>query len=89
VSASFESVRGRVATRWRRTDAGFELDVTVPPTATAVVHVPAEDGASVTEIGSGTATAAARAPGVVPRGRTGDRLVYEVGSGEYVFRVAR
>jgi alpha-L-rhamnosidase len=88
VSASFESVRGRVATRWRRTDAGFELDVTVPPTATAVVYVPAEDGQSVTESGSGLITAAARAPGVVARGRADDRLVYEVGSGEYRFRVA-
>ncbi len=89
VSASFESVRGRVATRWRRTDAGFELDVTVPPTATAVVHVPAPEGHGVTEIGSGLPTAADRAPGVVARGRAGDRLVFEVGSGDYRFRVAR
>lgn len=89
VSASLESVRGRVATRWRRTDAGFELDVTVPPTATAVVHVPAPEGHGVTEIGSGLPTAADRAPGVVARGRAGDRLVFEVGSGDYRFRVAR
>jgi alpha-L-rhamnosidase len=89
VAASYESVRGTVATRWQRTAAGFELDVTVPPTATGRVHVPAPSAASVTEIGSGTPVAADRAPGVMLRGREGDRVVYEVGSGVYQFRVAR
>ena len=30
VSASYESVRGTIATSWRRTASGLELDVTVP-----------------------------------------------------------
>lgn len=87
VSASFESVRGTVSTRWQRTDAGFELDVTVPPTATGLVYVPAAGGQAVDEIASGVATPAARAAGVTARGRAGDRLVYEVASGAYRFRV--
>ena len=33
VAASYESVRGTVATSWRRTPTGLELDVTVPPGA--------------------------------------------------------
>ncbi len=41
VSASYESVRGTVATSWRRTAAGLELDVTVPANATGRVYVPA------------------------------------------------
>ena len=87
VAASYESVRGTVATRWRRTEAGFELDVTVPPTATGVVHVPARSADSVSEAETGVA--AARADGIRLRGTSGDRVVFEVGSGTYRFRVAR
>jgi alpha-L-rhamnosidase len=87
VAASYESVRGTVATRWRHTEAGFELDVTVPPTATGVVYVPARSAESVTEGEPGAA--AARAEGVRLRGTDGDRVVFEVGSGTYRFRVGR
>ena len=87
MAASYESVRGTVATRWQRTDAGFELDVTVPPTATGRVYVPAASAAAVTEIGHGSSVVADRAPGVTLRGTEGDRVVYEVGSGVYRFRV--
>ena len=85
----YESVRGTVATRWQRTEAGFELDVTVPPTAIGLVYVPAARAADVTESGSGAAVAADRAPGVTLVGIEGDRVVYEVGSGDYRFRVSR
>jgi alpha-L-rhamnosidase len=89
LAATFDSVRGPIATRWQRTDAGFELDVTVPPTATGLVYVPALNAAAVTETGTGTPVAAERAPGVRLRGTEGDRVVYEVGSGVYKFRAAR
>jgi alpha-L-rhamnosidase len=89
VEASYESVRGTVATRWQRTDAGFELDVTVPPTATGRVYVPAAGPDSVREIGAGVQAAAGTAPFVTLRGTEGDRVVYDVGSGTYKFRVAR
>ncbi|HEU4722601.1 MAG TPA: family 78 glycoside hydrolase catalytic domain [Gemmatimonadaceae bacterium] len=88
VSASIETVRGRVATRWRRTTAGLELDVVVPPTATGRVLVPAAGPAAVTEIGAGR-VAADRAEGVRQVGVESGRVVYEIGSGHYRFRVAR
>jgi alpha-L-rhamnosidase len=88
ISASIETVRGRVATRWRRSAAGLELDVVVPPTATGRVHVPARDAAGVTEIGGGRLPAE-RAEGVRLVGIERGRVVFEVGSGRYRFRVAR
>jgi alpha-L-rhamnosidase len=40
--ASYESIRGTIATEWSRAPEGhFVLDVTVPPNATACVHLPA------------------------------------------------
>jgi len=88
VSASYESVRGTVSTAWRRTPAGLELDVTVPPNATGRVYVPAPSAGSVTETGSGRAVPASEAPSVSLVGEEGDRIVYEVGSGRYQFRVS-
>jgi alpha-L-rhamnosidase len=78
VAASIETVRGTVATRWKRLPAGgLELAVTVPPNATGVVHVPAASAREVT--GGGVGVRLLRAE----RGR----VVYEVGAGSYEFRV--
>jgi alpha-L-rhamnosidase len=88
VSASYESVRGTVATSWRRTPAELELDVTVPANAIGRVYVPARKPELVTEPGGGRVAAADKAKGVKLVGIEGDRIVYEVGSGLYQFRVA-
>ncbi|GAB1510602.1 alpha-L-rhamnosidase [Actinophytocola sp. KF-1] len=49
--ARYESVRGTVATGWSIEDGRFTLAVTVPPGATATVHVPTADPSSVRERG--------------------------------------
>jgi alpha-L-rhamnosidase len=87
VSASYDSVRGPIALEWKRTDSGLELDVTVPPNATGRIQVPASGPQAVTEVGTGQTVAAARAPSVRFVGVEGDRVVYQVGSGRYQFRV--
>ncbi len=79
VSASYESIRGRVATRWKRVATGLELDVTVPPNATGRVYVPASNSRAVT---------ADKADSVKLIGVEGSRVVYEIGSGQYQFRIA-
>ncbi|MGW0480629.1 glycoside hydrolase family 78 protein [Nonomuraea sp. NPDC003214] len=38
--AAYESARGRIAVSWERRDGAFQLAVTVPPGATATVHLP-------------------------------------------------
>lgn len=49
--ARYESVRGTIGANWSRVDGVLKLDVTVPPGATATVHVPTADPASVRERG--------------------------------------
>jgi hypothetical protein len=85
--ASYESVRGRVASAWRReADGTYVVDVTVPAGATGKVHVPATDPAAVAEDGSGRLVLAEHATGVRLIGRQDGRVVYRVGSGSYRFR---
>jgi alpha-L-rhamnosidase len=88
VSASIQTVRGTVASRWRRTRSGLELDVTVPAGATARVYVPASRAADVAEAGYGQPAPAERSPSVTLVGPAEDRVVFDVGSGRYLFRVA-
>ena len=54
VAVSYESVRGVVASRWRRSPDGLEFDVTVPPNAVGVVYVPALNDTRVVEGRAGT-----------------------------------
>jgi alpha-L-rhamnosidase len=79
---SYESVRGRIASSWRYRGDAFELEVEIPASTTAVVHVPTTDASAVTE-GDGPAGAA---EGVSPDGTRDGAAVFRVGSGAYRFR---
>jgi alpha-L-rhamnosidase len=87
VSASYESVRGTIASAWRRQGGALEWDVVVPANATARLSVPAERPEAVFESGSGPEVPAGRAEGVRLVGAADGRVVYEIGSGRYRLRV--
>ena len=50
-AARYESPRGATGVSWSRVDGVLKLDVTVPPGATATVHVPTADPGGVRERG--------------------------------------
>lgn len=74
--ASYDSVRGRIASSWRKSGSVPTLDVTVPANATGMVYLPATDPASVKLSDPGRAKFVAR---------QGARLAYQVDSGSYRF----
>ena len=71
VSASHESPYGRISSKWVRKNAGFALDVTIPPNTTATVYVP---GRNAKETG-----------GAKPDRSDDASTVFAVGSGHYSF----
>ena len=85
VGAEYDSVLGRISTDWRQRDGGrLDLDLTIPPNATATVHIPTTPGLQLKE-GRRDVT---RVPGI-RRVRHADReAVLEVASGEYAFTVS-
>lgn len=89
ISASYESVRGRIASGWQRSAKTADIEIVVPPNARGLVYVPATRPELVTESASGRAVPAAVADGVRLVGRQGDSVVFEVGSGRYQFGIAR
>jgi len=81
VKASFDSVRGKIVSEWKRDDKKFTLDVTIPPNTTATVYVPAKSADAVTESGN----PAAQSPGVKFLREENGCAVFEIGSGKYEF----
>lgn len=83
VKASYQSVRGLIASEWQKRDNTFEWDITLPANTGALVYIPAQSEASVTESG----TPASTAQGVRFVKMEGGKALFEVQSGSYHFRV--
>jgi len=82
VKAEYDSIRGRIASEWKRERDRFELVVILPANTRAIVYLPAQDAAGITESGRPLAAA----PGVRLARREGDRVVLAVESGSYRFQ---
>jgi alpha-L-rhamnosidase len=80
----YASIRGKIATAWKRDGNRLCLDITIPANVTATVHVPATSAKNVTEGGK----PAGQAPGVKFVNMAEGSAIYEVGSGEYRFVAA-
>ncbi len=85
IGATVETLRGPIEVQWAKTGPALDLSLRVPVGSTATLRLPAAPGAGVFE---GGAPAAAQ-PGVTWIGPDDDRIVFEVASGEYFFRVDR
>lgn len=72
--ASYDSVHGPIAVRWERHEGKFTLKVTIPANTTATVYLPADRELPVAE-----------GQHVTWLRREGDRSVYRIQSGSYVF----
>jgi len=83
--ADYDSVRGRISTRWeQRADGSFSLDVSIPANTSASVHLPAHPGARVRE---GRRDIANRKDLLIIH-RSDQEVVLEMGSGSYEFLVS-
>ena len=77
----YDSVRGKIVSAWSIEGERFNLGITIPPNTTATVHVPAEDGAGISESGKPVE----QAEGVKVLRMDEDGIILAVGSGDYEF----
>ena len=93
VEAALDTIAGRVAASWRRSDGAFSLEAEIPVGAAGEVHVPLLwAGARIVESGkvlwrAGHAVDAAA--GIVLAGDDAERVVFKVGSGHYAFELKK
>jgi hypothetical protein len=85
VKAWHDTVRGRVESNWRIDESGIELMVRIPANTTATVFVPGRSLEQINESGRPVS----EAQGVRLLRQEGTALVFEVGSGQYIFRSPR
>jgi alpha-L-rhamnosidase len=79
--AAFRSPYGLIRSAWQRQEETFRWQVIVPPNTRATLYLPARNIADVIESGR----PASNAPGLKFLGQDGERLVFEVPSGQYEF----
>jgi alpha-L-rhamnosidase len=81
VKASYDSIRGRISSKWKWSNGGFTMKVVIPANTTATVFVPSMPETKVSE----GKVAAEDSLGVIFLRREDNRMVYMVGCGEYEF----
>jgi alpha-L-rhamnosidase len=81
VKASYDSIRGKITSDWRRDGRTFSLMISIPANTTATVVLPAKSAATVTEGGR----PAEQSPGVRFLRMEDGRTVFAVESGKYQF----
>lgn len=77
----FDAITGRISVAWRRSDALFELDLTVPPNGHAAVHLPTLAADSIRE----SHQPLAEGRHMIVAGHDGNRTIIKVPSGAYRF----
>jgi hypothetical protein len=82
VKCGYDSPYGRIESNWHREAQKLTMEVTIPANTTAIVYVPADDAAGVTESGK----PAEIADGVKFLRMDHGAAVYAVGSGTYRFQ---
>ncbi len=77
----YDSIRGRIATSWKKAGKQLTLEVTVPANTSATVVIPAGPNGEITEGGK----ALAKVQDVKLLNRTASSAVVQLGSGTYRF----
>jgi len=79
--ASYDSIRGKIVSDWKREGDQFTLAVSIPANTKATVCLPAKDMESVTESG----TPVAKAKGIRFLRPDSGGMVFQMGAGNYLF----
>jgi hypothetical protein len=83
VKASYNSIRGKITSDWKRDDKNFTLDISIPANTTATVFMPAKSADAASE--SGVAAGGFKNDGVKFLRQENGRSIFETSSGHYVF----
>jgi len=80
-NTSFDSIHGKIATKWKVDGKRLRLEVVVPANTTATICIPSVNSVGITESGKSLANA----PGVKFLRVENNKAFVEVGSGTYEF----
>jgi len=90
--ASYDSIHGTIAVRWEQSKGALVVDVTIPANTSATVSLPGSGTGPLTIKESGKTVWSKGAclsgvPGISGASANGDRVEFQVASGNYRFRI--
>jgi alpha-L-rhamnosidase len=83
VNASYHSIRGIIKSNWKKDGGTFSWKMSIPANTTALVYIPAKSAEAITEGGQKAATS----KGVKFIRLENGKALFEIGSGDYDFKV--
>jgi alpha-L-rhamnosidase len=83
VNASYHSMHGLVKSNWKKEQDHFTWDISVPGNTTALVYLPASSVDHIRE----SEQPAVNTKGIKVVRVENDRIIFEIGSGEYHFSI--
>jgi alpha-L-rhamnosidase len=81
VNCSYDSVRGKITSQWRKTDHALIMDVGIPANTVASVYLPCSDTGAIKE----NNIPVDQVPGIELDRRENNASVFTVQSGQYQF----
>ena len=81
-SAEYNSIYGIIASNWKKTDDGLELNVTIPPNTTAKVMIPVQGRMNLLL----NEKKFEANPNIILIDKTADNYIVDVSPGNYLFR---
>lgn len=84
VKSSYNSARGRIVSNWSRESGRLRFEIEIPANTTAEIFLPTRKVDAITEGGK----PAASQPGIKFFRKEGRAVVFEVGSGRYLFDIS-
>jgi len=84
VNASVHTIHGTISSSWQKKPGEVIFEVEVPANTTATVYLPVSPGTVITERGKPVS----HARGIRMQVPEGNKAVFEIGSGSYLFSVS-
>jgi alpha-L-rhamnosidase len=83
VNASFDSPYGKIVSNWKKDKKSFSWNITVPANTSAEIYLPVSNQKSISESGKNIV----EAEGVQFIRQDGNKLIYQIKSGNYAFQI--
>lgn len=85
VNCDYQTYYGKIQSHWKTDETGLQMDVTIPVNTTATVYIPAITADQIKEGGQPLSSVKE----IRVKGKEGDYIVVETGSGSYHFTVSK
>lgn len=86
VNGSYQSMHGLIRSHWKQSTQSFDWQITIPANTTATIYIPCNDPSKISGVPNNAKLIKIEKNGIAAQR---NRLVYEIGSGDYNIHVVQ